>query len=179
MTVEEVLQRYSTNANTGLVSRQVEEHTAEFGPNTWPKPKRRKKRNPDQEKLSSLIIPRCIVIRNSIKMRIEASQLVPGDIVLLEAGEQVPADLRLIECASFKLDVSCLTGQAELQACQAEASNLPAILSPNLAFGLSLVVEGTAKVIRPHFFRPTHQGDRDTRIHHKFNARVVVVCRAW
>ena len=43
-----------------------------------------------------------LVVRNDNPAKIEADQLVPGDIILLEAGDIVPADARLIEVHSFK-----------------------------------------------------------------------------
>ncbi|MDZ4712155.1 MAG: cation-translocating P-type ATPase [bacterium] len=53
-----------------------------------------------------------LVIRNSIPKKIEASDIVPGDVILLEAGDIVPADARLIEVRSFKTNESSLTGES-------------------------------------------------------------------
>jgi len=52
------------------------------------------------------------VRRAGQSLRVPAEEIVPGDVVLLEAGEVVAADLRLIEVAQLKLDESVLTGEA-------------------------------------------------------------------
>ncbi len=52
------------------------------------------------------------VIRNGHQMTIRSEELVPGDIIVLEAGDSVPADARLIECASMKVEEAALTGES-------------------------------------------------------------------
>lgn len=52
------------------------------------------------------------VVRDSQIETINASELVPGDIVLLEAGNVVPADFRLVEAAQLRIDESALTGES-------------------------------------------------------------------
>jgi Ca2+-transporting ATPase len=53
-----------------------------------------------------------LVIRDGTPVNIPASQLVPGDIVILEAGKIVPADMRLIETAQLKAEEAALTGES-------------------------------------------------------------------
>ena len=53
-----------------------------------------------------------LVIRNGEHQSIPASEVVPGDVVLLEAGSLVPADLRLVEAIQLKVDESLLTGES-------------------------------------------------------------------
>lgn len=64
------------------------------------------------DSLKKLTSPRAKVIRDGLEQEIEAAQLVPGDIVCLEAGCQVPADMRLMEAYNLKLEESALTGES-------------------------------------------------------------------
>jgi P-type Ca2+ transporter type 2C len=52
------------------------------------------------------------VLRNGKTVNVPASELVPGDMVLLDAGNSVPADLRFIEAHSIRIDESALTGES-------------------------------------------------------------------
>lgn len=72
---------------------------------------------------------------------VPAPELVPGDIVLLEAGDQVPADARLLETHSFKVQEASLTGESE--PVEKRTSALPA---EDLTLGdqLNMVFMGTA-----------------------------------
>jgi len=69
------------------------------------------------ESLKKMAAPFANVIRNNTFISVPASQLVPGDIVLLEAGNMVPADLRLIESNSLKIDEASLTWQRKSCCC--------------------------------------------------------------
>lgn len=64
------------------------------------------------EALKELASPKALVKREGREMELPGSQLVPGDIVFLEAGRQVPADLRLIEAVNLKIEESALTGES-------------------------------------------------------------------
>jgi len=64
------------------------------------------------EALKKLSTPHARTIRNSKEAIVEASQLIPGDIILLEAGDFVPADARIITSASLKSEESALTGES-------------------------------------------------------------------
>jgi len=62
--------------------------------------------------LKKMAAPTATVIRNGTPENIPASQLVPGDVALLEAGKVVPADLRLTEAAQLKVEEAALTGES-------------------------------------------------------------------
>jgi Ca2+-transporting ATPase len=63
--------------------------------------------------LRKLAIPFVRVIRGGAQQEVSADDLVPGDIVLLEAGNSIPADLRLLESSNLRVQESILTGESE------------------------------------------------------------------
>ena len=64
------------------------------------------------EALKSMSAPHSRVIRDGEEQVIESSQLVPGDVIRLEAGDFVPADARLIKSVNLKCEESALTGES-------------------------------------------------------------------
>ncbi|PLX99157.1 MAG: cation-translocating P-type ATPase, partial [Desulfuromonas sp.] len=64
------------------------------------------------EALKRISIAQARVLRDGIRKTIEAKDLVPGDIVLLEAGDKVPADCRLIAAVQLRVEESALTGES-------------------------------------------------------------------
>ncbi|MEN6349023.1 MAG: calcium-translocating P-type ATPase, SERCA-type [Syntrophomonas sp.] len=64
------------------------------------------------EEIKKLASPFAYVLRQGKRIKVPASELVPGDIVYLEAGDRVPADLRLIESFSLEIDEAILTGES-------------------------------------------------------------------
>ncbi|QUY45651.1 hypothetical protein I1H34_26955 (plasmid) [Acaryochloris marina S15] len=79
-------------------------------------------------------------MRQGQEWEIDAKDLVPGDIIFLEAGVQVPADGRLLSSASLSIRESALTGEAEAVTKQSEL-----ILTENAALGdrHNLIYRGT------------------------------------
>jgi magnesium-transporting ATPase (P-type) len=62
--------------------------------------------------IRAMVDPRASVIRGDRRTTIKADELVPGDIVLLEAGDRVPADLRLLKARNLRVDEAVLTGES-------------------------------------------------------------------
>ncbi len=62
--------------------------------------------------LKDMSAPTAKVVRDGVVVEIPSAQIVPGDIVLLEAGDFIPADARIIESASLKCDEAALTGES-------------------------------------------------------------------
>lgn len=63
--------------------------------------------------LKKMAVPHVRVRRDSRVAEISARELVPGDIILIEAGNAIPADARLVECANLRVQEAVLTGESE------------------------------------------------------------------
>lgn len=89
------------------------------------------------------------VLRDGREEIIDAVELVPGDVVLLESGDRVPADLRLVEASNLSIDESFLTGE------NIPPDKRPGVLPPetaiadqsNMAFAGSRVMTGRCRAI--------------------------------
>ena len=64
------------------------------------------------EALQTMTAATCKVLRDGKQVSIHSTELVPGDVVILEAGDAVPADGRIIENASLKIEEAALTGES-------------------------------------------------------------------
>ncbi|MEM8948682.1 MAG: HAD-IC family P-type ATPase [Pseudomonadota bacterium] len=62
--------------------------------------------------IRDMLAPKASVVRDGQRKAISGEEVVPGDIVLLEAGDRVPADLRLIDANGLKIDEAVLTGES-------------------------------------------------------------------
>lgn len=100
--------------------------------------------------LKRLSAPMVRVVRDGKTLEVEAKQLVPGDVMLLEAGVQLAADGRLIEEQNLQVRESALTGEAQSVEKQAKMQ-LPEETSlgdrVNMVFQGTEVVQGRAKVV--------------------------------
>ncbi len=90
------------------------------------------------------------VIRDGQEKEINVEDVVPGDIVILEAGNYIPADCRLLECFNFKVEESSLTGETvpvlkdASKICKEKVALGDMV---NMVFMASIVVNGHAKAI--------------------------------
>ena len=64
------------------------------------------------EALKEMLSPTAVVRREGREERIPAEEILPGDILLIEAGDVIPADCRLLKAVSLVVDESSLTGEA-------------------------------------------------------------------
>ncbi|HBS58381.1 MAG TPA: ATPase, partial [Firmicutes bacterium] len=64
------------------------------------------------EALKQLTAPFSRVIRGGIEQKVPARELVPGDIIVIEAGDRLPADGRLIEAVNLEIEEAALTGES-------------------------------------------------------------------
>ncbi len=97
--------------------------------------------------LQRMLAPRCTVVRDGREQEIDARDLVPGDIVLLEIGDRVPADLRLLEAINLKVDESALTGESlpAVKDVNPVAADAPLALRHDIAWMGTAVTNGRAR----------------------------------
>jgi P-type Ca2+ transporter type 2C len=99
--------------------------------------------------LHRLVPLRAVVVRDGAPREIDATEVVPGDIVRLTAGAKVPADLRLLSAVDLAADESALTGES------VPVSKEPAVLDPdcpaaerrNMLYAGTVVVRGRAEAV--------------------------------
>lgn len=100
--------------------------------------------------LQEMSAPAAHVLRDGIKVRIPAHEVVPGDILLVEAGDVVAADGRILDNFSLKVNESALTGESlsvEKTSETLEGENIPLGDQKNMVFSGSLVTYGRATVL--------------------------------
>ena len=87
------------------------------------------------------------IMRDAQRRRVDAAQLVVGDVVLLEPGEKVPADLRLLTVRDLHVDESTLTGESRPVSKGPDALSEETVLADrrNMAFAGALVTRGTGE----------------------------------
>ena len=105
------------------------------------------------EALQTMTAATCKVIRDGKQMVLHSDQLVPGDVIVLEAGDAVPADGRLLESASLKIEEAALTGESvpvnkmiEVLGA-AETAEVPLGDRKNMCYMGSTVVYGRGKAV--------------------------------
>lgn len=113
------------------------------------------------EALKNLAAPTAKVIRQGKQQTIEATELVPGDIIVIEAGDYIPADARLLETYSLRCDESMLTGESV--AAEKDAGIICEDIAPigdrvNTVFSGCSVAYGRGKAIVTHTGMETEMG---------------------
>ena len=96
--------------------------------------------------LRDMLAPKATALRDGARVTLPGRDLVPGDVVLLEAGDKVPADLRLIEATGLSVEEAILTGESvpvrkSLDPAEADA---PLGDRTSMLFSGTMVAEGTA-----------------------------------
>lgn len=103
------------------------------------------------DSLKSLSSPSAKVIRNGQTLEIPSAQVVPGDLIALEAGDLAVADGRLLECHNLQVNESSLTGESLAVEKQAEAmeteGEVPLGDQSNMIFSGSLIIQGRAVMV--------------------------------
>ena len=106
------------------------------------------------EALQTMTAATCKVIRDGKQISLHSDELVPGDIVVLEAGDAVPADGRIIENASLKIEEAALTGESvpvnkmiDALNLKAESEDVPLGDRKNMCYMGSTVVYGRGKAV--------------------------------
>lgn len=98
------------------------------------------------EALQKMTTPRSVVRRDGVIKEVNSEEVVPGDIIILDAGRFVPADLRLIESANLQIEESALTGESVPSSKNAnsifEDPKTPVGDKSNMAFLSTLVTYG-------------------------------------
>ncbi|NSL51077.1 calcium-transporting P-type ATPase, PMR1-type [Calidifontibacillus erzurumensis] len=97
------------------------------------------------EELKKIATPKAVVKREGIIKEVPSQQIVPGDIVIVDAGRYIPADLRLIEAVNLKIEESSLTGESvpvEKDATTLDQGGIPLAEQRNIAFMSTLATYG-------------------------------------
>ncbi|HSF62850.1 MAG TPA: HAD-IC family P-type ATPase, partial [Paracoccaceae bacterium] len=97
--------------------------------------------------IHAMLAPQAAVLRDGRRQGIAAQDLVPGDIVLVEAGDRVPADLRLIETRGLRAEEALLTGESVPtdKATAPVAPDVPLGDRQGMLFSGTLVAAGTGR----------------------------------
>jgi len=90
---------------------------------------------------------RCLVLRNGAQISVDSAELVPGDVVILQAGDRVPADIRLFFTKNLRCDESALTGESQPVSKLVDTlpEALPLAERRNMAYMGTIVTFGVAR----------------------------------
>ena len=96
------------------------------------------------------VVRECPEVGECIEMRVPTREIVPGDIILLDAGSKVPADARLIEAANLEVEQAMLTGEslpARKTVAPLTDAELPVADRTNLVYGGTIVTNGRGRAV--------------------------------
>ena len=102
------------------------------------------------ESLKAMSSPTATLLRGGLKVQVPSPEVVPGDILLLEAGDLITADARILESYSVKINESSLTGESEAVEKTADVipeENVALGDRKNMVFSGSLVTYGRAVAV--------------------------------
>ena len=101
------------------------------------------------ESLRSMAAPRATVCRAGDRRTISAEDVVPGDVIFLEAGDAVPADARLVRTDELSVDESMLTGESEAvtKGVEAVAEDTPLADRTDMVYASTTVAGGRATAV--------------------------------
>ncbi|MBT7228042.1 HAD-IC family P-type ATPase, partial [Candidatus Parcubacteria bacterium] len=107
------------------------------------------KANKSLEKLNKIVKKESIVLRSGHEKKVEANELVPGDIILLQSGDRVPADGYLVILNDFEVNEASLTGESWPVKKKLGTLDVGTVLAErsNMVFMGTLIVEGRAQVV--------------------------------
>jgi Ca2+-transporting ATPase len=118
------------------------------------------------EALSRLGQVQTVVMRDGVLQEILAEELVPGDIVIIEAGDIVSADIRLVEAAKLQVDEAALTGESMpvRKSIDTLAADTPMIEQANMLFRGTAITRGTGRGVVVHTGLGTELGRISTMV---------------
>ncbi len=102
------------------------------------------------DKLRQVLPTFARIVRDGIEVHVPASEIVPGDLLILAEGDNIPADARVIEEYGLRVNNAALTGEAVAARKTADASiphHFSEVERPNLIFAGTSVASGTGKAI--------------------------------
>jgi magnesium-transporting ATPase (P-type) len=112
------------------------------------------------EAVRAMLASHATVVRQGLRLEVDAADLVPGDVVLLESGTRVPADLRLLRSKNLAIDEAALTGESVPSGKQAETVAPDAALGDRacMAYAGTVVTVGQASGVVVATARETEIG---------------------
>lgn len=112
------------------------------------------------EALDKLLVFKALVIRDSLRREVDAAEVVPGDILVLEHGQKVPCDARLIEAYSLRADESALTGESRGvdKLPEPVPADAPLAERTSMVFGSTYITHGSGIAVAVHTGMETEVG---------------------